>query len=71
MRKIRDFMCDEHHITEHYVDDDCRELLCPVCGKISMRIISPVRSIFKGHGWADKDLKWAKEHERAAKPKQH
>lgn len=70
MLKLFDFTCDEGHTTEHLVTSDTRQILCPVCGKISTRIISPIKTIFKGHGWVDKDLKWAKDHERAAKPKQ-
>lgn len=71
MKMLFDFECEQGHITEHLVNSDVRELECPTCGKISKRVISPIKTIFKGHGWVDKDLKWAKDHEKAAQPKQH
>lgn len=65
-KMLFDFRCNSNHTTEHYVDSDTRELLCPVCGHISMRITSPIRSVFKGFGFPDADDKWARDHEKAA-----
>lgn len=70
MKMIFDFECEEGHVTELLVNSDVRELPCPVCNKVSTRVISPIKTVFKGHGWVDKDLKWARDHEKAAQPKQ-
>lgn len=67
MKRIYDFTCSNNHTTEHYVDTETREVLCSVCGHTAQRIISPVTTIFKGTGWADKDDKWARDQEKAAK----
>ena len=66
MRRLYDFTCSNNHTTEHYIESDTRELLCPVCGHTATRIISPVLTVFKGTGWADADDKWARRHEKAA-----
>ncbi len=39
---------------------------CETCGETAVRIISPIQTHFVGHGWPDKDDRWAKDHERAA-----
>jgi predicted nucleic acid-binding Zn ribbon protein len=65
-KMLFDFSCDNHHITEHFVTSNTKEVTCPECALTAKRIISPVPTIFKGHGWPDKDLKWAKDHEKGA-----
>lgn len=67
MKRIYDFTCSNNHTTEHYVDPETREIICPVCGHTAQRIISPVSTIFKGKGWPGADDKWARDHEKAAK----
>jgi len=63
-----DFKCMTcHHIEEQWVDHTDSLTTCLECGDTSERIISPVRTHFVGHGWPDKDDKWAKDHERAAR----
>ena len=61
-----DFTCSNGHTTEQFVNSDTRETLCTVCGHQSQRVISPISTIFKGHGWPDKDDRWSRDHEKAA-----
>ena len=65
-KMLFDFECKNKHKQEHFADSDTKELICSVCGHTATRLISPVSTIFKGHGWPDKDIKWAKDHEKAA-----
>jgi hypothetical protein len=37
---VRDFECDEGHISEKFVSHGTNVLDCPVCGKIAKRIVS-------------------------------
>jgi putative FmdB family regulatory protein len=67
--RLYDFTCTNGHTTEQLTNPDQREVICPVCGHTSRRIISPVSTIFKGSGWPDADDKWARDHEKAAKLK--
>lgn len=67
-RMLFDFTCQNNHTTEHFTLSTQREIICPVCGHTAQRITSPVKSIFKGSGFPDADDKWAREHEKAAKP---
>jgi putative FmdB family regulatory protein len=58
--------CDT--VEEHWVDSsETGFVTCRECGDTAQRIISPVRTHFKGTGWPDADDAWAKDHERAAK----
>ena len=62
-----DFKCTEcSHVEEQWVDHLDEAATCPECGHTAVRIISPIRSHYKGTGWPDADDKWAKDHERAA-----
>lgn len=62
-----DFKCTEcDHIEEQWVDSSENLTTCPKCGHTAKRIISPIRTHFKGTGWPDADDAWAKDHERAA-----
>ena len=42
---------------------------CSVCECDSKAIISPVTVAFKGQGFPGHDMKWARDHERAAQTK--
>lgn len=62
-----DFKCTECDlIEEHWVDSLDQFTTCHSCGETARRIISPIRTHYKGTGWPDADEKWAKDHERAA-----
>mgnify|MGYP001090575593 FL=1 len=68
MIKRFDFKCTNcQHIEEQWVDANDAFATCPECGDTAQRIISPIRTKFKGWGWPDADDKWARDHERAAK----
>ena len=68
MLKRFDFQCTEcNHIEEHWIDSLDEYVTCLECGNTAVRIISPIRTQFKGVGWPDADDKWAKDHERAAR----
>lgn len=63
-----DFKCTACHLVEeHWVDSNDNFISCKSCGETAQRIISPVRTKFKGFGWPDADDKWARDHEKAAK----
>jgi len=63
-----DFKCTEcNHIEEQWVDSEDKLATCYECGHTAVRIISPIRTHYKGSGWPDADDKWAKDHERAAR----
>ena len=67
MIKRFDFKCTNcQHIEEQWVDANDAFATCPECGDTAQRIISPIRTKFKGWGWPDADDKWARDHERAA-----
>jgi hypothetical protein len=38
-----DFVCNESHITESFVDVDTKEVQCGECGEIATRILSSPR----------------------------
>ena len=44
MRIILEFKCEEGHVNERFVEDDCTHILCLDCDKIAKRIVSAVRS---------------------------
>lgn len=68
MLKRFDFRCTEcNHIEEQWIDSEGNLATCYECGHTAVRIISPVRTHYKGSGWPDADDKWAKDHERAAR----
>jgi len=68
MLRRYDFKCTNcQHIEEQWVDSRDFFATCPECGDTAQRIISPVRTHFKGTGWPDADDAWAKDHERAAR----
>jgi hypothetical protein len=48
MRRMFEFVCEDGHISEALVDEDCRELACRACGKNSTRIVSIVRCNLEG-----------------------
>lgn len=67
MLRRYDFKCIKcFHIEDQWVDSTDTYTTCPECGDTAQRIISSVQTHFVGHGWPDKDDRWAREHERAA-----
>ena len=44
MRIILEFKCEEGHVNERFVEDDCTHIPCLDCDKIAKRIVSAVRS---------------------------
>ena len=48
MRRMFEFVCEDGHISEALVDEECRDLVCRACGKPSTRIVSSVRSNLEG-----------------------
>ena len=68
MLRRYNFKCIKcHHIEEQWVDSSDKFTTCLECGETAQRIISSVRTHFKGTGWPSADDAWAKDHERAAK----
>ena len=66
MLKRFDYKCTEcYHIEEHWTHSE-DYVSCLECGETAKRIISPIRTHYKGTGWPDADERWAKDHERAA-----
>ena len=63
MRIILDMVCPTGHRNEYWVDSSVREAPCAECPATASRVISPIKTVFKGQGWPDKDHKWAKDHE--------
>lgn len=69
MRRLYDYKCSDGHVSEHFVEDDVREVECAECGNPASRIITPIN--FHLEGWSGhfptaKD-KWIRDHERGAK----
>jgi len=56
-------VCSEGHRNEYWVERDVREAPCTECSDMASRVITPIRAVFKGSGWPDKDNSWAKAHE--------
>jgi len=67
MLRRYDFKCTACALVqEHWVESGDNFTTCETCGETAVRIISPIQTHFVGHGWPDKDDRWAKDHERAA-----
>ena len=39
MRVMRDFKCEDNHITEKYIDSEAVKVICETCGKEAHKII--------------------------------
>ena len=70
MKRIFEFLCDNDHLTEQFIDENVRTAICRECNTSAMRIISTPRINLEGitgafPGAADK---WVKK--RAEKLKQ-
>lgn len=48
MIRVFDFKCPGGHVTEHFVDDECRFIECPHCKRTSERLIAAPRSKLEG-----------------------
>lgn len=70
MKRMFDFLCDEYHESEAFVDSEVRTIKCPVCGKDSHRLVSAPQIKLEGFTGAFPDAydKWARN--RAEKLKQ-
>lgn len=40
MRRIFEFLCEDNHLSEAYIDENERVISCKECGKESHRIVS-------------------------------
>jgi len=69
MLKRYDYRCTKCNAVEEHWNESSESAFatCHICGETAERIISPIRTHFVGHGWPDKDDKWAKDHERAGR----
>lgn len=49
-KRIYEFVCvgTDSHLFEKYTDENNRSVICPHCGELSNRIVSPVRSNLDG-----------------------
>ena len=66
MLKRFDYRCTACNVVEEHWTHSQLFTNCNNCGEKAQRIISPVRTHYKGTGWPDADDRWAKDHERAA-----
>ena len=48
MKRIYEFLCDNQHISEHYVDESIRASSCKECGLEAIRILSAPRVSLEG-----------------------
>ena len=48
MKRIFEFLCDNNHTTEHYIDESVRTCKCDVCSKDAIRIVSTPRVALEG-----------------------
>jgi len=48
MRRMFEFVCEDGHISEAFVDDSVRELSCRACAKKATRIVSAVNMKLEG-----------------------
>jgi hypothetical protein len=74
MRVMRDFQCDDGHITEQFVDSTVEQTTCSVCGKPAYKQLSAARSklepfsgAFPGayYAWNNMRLEKAKQERKA------
>jgi uncharacterized protein (UPF0212 family) len=49
-RRIFEFLCEQSHRTEAFVDVETQEHTCPVCGSLSKRVVSAPN--MKLEGWS-------------------
>lgn len=70
MKRLFDFLCDEHHVTEALRDDSERTITCPQCGKEAVRSVSAPTIKLEGFSGAFPDAydRWTRV--RAEKLKQ-
>jgi len=66
MRRLFDFLCEKGHKEEQYIDSEVRESNCSKCGSNNKRIISGT-SFKLDHTFPGANMKWVRDHERAAK----
>lgn len=71
-KRIYEFICtgEENHLFEKYTDESNRTIVCPHCGELSNRIVSPVRCELEPFSGAYPGAYWAWNRKRAEKIKQ-
>ena len=71
-RMLFEFVCvgEEAHLFEKFTDSENRTVVCPHCGELSNRIVSPVRSKLDGCSgdFPGESIRWEKK--RAEKLRQ-
>lgn len=48
MRRIFEFLCQDNHLSEAYIDESERTIQCKECGKEAVRIVSKVNMKLEG-----------------------
>lgn len=69
--KVFNYKCPDGHINEHFVKGSPKTVDCKNCGRPATRQLAMPRSVlepFSGD-FAGATIKWAEQHERAAKQK--
>lgn len=69
MRVLNDFVCEDEHITEHFVDSETQEVRC-TCGKPATKKLAAVtfKETTTGRNVSTKALvRWGKKRERQLK----
>ena len=72
MKRMFEFLCDNNHITERFIDEQERTTKCATCSKDALRIISKPRIALEGitgafPGAADK---WVRDRQEKMKQEQ-
>lgn len=70
MRVMRDFQCDEGHVTERFVDSNVEQTTCEVCGKPATKLLSAARSKLEPYSGAFPGAYYAWNNMRVEKAKQ-
>jgi hypothetical protein len=70
MRVMRDFQCDEGHVTEQFVDSNVEQTTCEVCGKPAVKLLSAARSKLEPYSGAFPGAYYAWNNMRVEKAKQ-
>lgn len=73
-RRIFEFICvgDEPHTFEKYTDENNRTAVCPQCGELSNRIISPSLISLEGYSgnYPGAAMKWVKQRKEKLRQEQ-
>lgn len=69
-KRIFEFVCEDNHVSDSYVDSECRQSTCKICGKLADRIISTPQVKLEGITGDFPGAYGAWERKRAEKQKQ-